>query len=118
MRQRGRMRRALFDPGLQLERTHLAWNRTAFGFLVNSALMARLAHRLYPAAAGTALAAAFAIVGAATWAHGRRTYAPRAQKLFEGQPPAQPGPLRALALGTAVLAISAATLALTTLLVQ
>jgi uncharacterized membrane protein YidH (DUF202 family) len=115
---RSRRQRAprLFDPGLQLERTHLAWSRTALGFFANAALMARVARRLDPPAVGYAIAVALALIGVAAWVHGRSTYAPRARDIHAGRPPLSPKALRRLALATAVVSTAAAAMALRTLL--
>jgi uncharacterized membrane protein YidH (DUF202 family) len=106
----------LFDPGLQLERTHLAWSRTALGFFADAALMTRVARRLDPPAAGYAIAVALALIGVGAWVHGRSTYAPRARALLAGRPPVSPRALRRLALATALVSTAAAAMALRTLL--
>jgi uncharacterized membrane protein YidH (DUF202 family) len=106
----------LFDPGLQLERTHLAWSRTALAFLADAAFMARASARVQPVWLGIAVAVALAITGAGAWWHGRRSYAVRSAGLRRGLSPVRPGALRATAIMTTVVAIAAAALAVTTLL--
>ena len=116
MRSRRRPEPRLFDSGLQLERTHLAWSRTALGFVANAALMARVAHGLDPPGVGYAIAVALALIALAAWVHGRSTYAVRAEELHAGRPPVSPKALRSLALATALVSTAAAAMALRTLL--
>ncbi|MEA2126410.1 MAG: hypothetical protein QOI80_3192 [Solirubrobacteraceae bacterium] len=106
----------LFDPGLQLERTHLAWSRTALAFLADAAFMARASARVHPAWLGIAVAVTLAMTGAGAWWHGRRSYAVRSEGLRRGLSPVRPRALRATAIVTTVVAVAAAALAVTTLL--
>ncbi len=105
----------LFDPALQLERTHLAWSRTALAFLGNAALVARMARRVQPSWLALGVAVALAVIGAWAWWHGRSAYRLRAAALKCGRQSAQPPVLRALAAATTVVVVATAVLALTTL---
>lgn len=63
----------VFDPGLQLERTALAWNRTALALLVGAVASARLTlHGWGPASLLLAGLGTVAAGGVALWA--RRRY--------------------------------------------
>jgi uncharacterized membrane protein YidH (DUF202 family) len=105
----------LFDPALQLERTHLAWSRTALAFLGNAALVARMSHRVDPSWLAVAVAVALAIISAWAWWHGRRAYAVRVLALKLGRPTEEPAVLRRLAATTTVVVVVSAAMALTTL---
>jgi uncharacterized membrane protein YidH (DUF202 family) len=100
------LRPRLFDRGLQLERTDLAWRRTALGFFVNAALVARFARHIQPGAVAYAIAGALALTGVGALAHARRLYATRAADLRAGRPAARPGSLRALWLATTLAALA------------
>jgi uncharacterized membrane protein YidH (DUF202 family) len=86
-----------FDRGVQLERTQLAWTRTALGFILNAALVARLA-RHTPAA--YPLAALLAVTGGLIVADARRRYAKRAAG-------ARPNSLRLLSLIATLASVAA-----------
>ncbi|HEX8886950.1 MAG TPA: DUF202 domain-containing protein [Noviherbaspirillum sp.] len=94
-----------YDPGLQAERTALAWSRTAFAFLVNALLWLRAgladddSMLLLFGLALLALAAGFHICG-------RR----RGRALMTGARPVpvHPALMRALALGAALACLLAA----------
>jgi uncharacterized membrane protein YidH (DUF202 family) len=102
----------LFDPGLQLERTHLAWSRTAAGFILNAGLVARLSRLVHPPALAWALAAVLAATGAWAWLYGRTSYASRVARLNRGSLRAEPRVLRTLARATTGAALVAALVAL------
>ncbi|WP_432546256.1 DUF202 domain-containing protein [Kineococcus sp. SYSU DK004] len=115
----GDPRPRVFDPGLQPERTALAWRRTALGVLVGSLVLARL---LAPVLGGAALAVALTGAAAGTWllvASGRRSAHQVRVLLRDGDLRAGPGAgvpavaaaLTALvgALGLVLLLVRAAT---------
>jgi len=105
--------RRLFDEGLQLERTHLAWSRTALGFLAVAILLLRGSRHFAVPAAGTAAAAGFALIAAIVWWHGRNSYPQRSTTLMRGGSPLHPQILRLVAVATAILSVAAATATLT-----
>jgi uncharacterized membrane protein YidH (DUF202 family) len=87
-------------PGLARERTGLAWQRTALGFVgLGGVVLGVAAHREAP----TLLVPSVALlaVAAAVWRHGQRAYArPEVQ--------AQPRAIALLAVATAAAALVAA----------
>lgn len=90
------------DPGLQNERTSLAWVRTGLGLAACALLAGRLAIvRGQPWAVGAALAAALLAVGVLGWSHDRYR---RAQRRLE-QRRAVDFVLPALVLSGAVIVI-------------
>lgn len=104
----------IFDPGLQPERTALAWRRTALAVLVGSAAGARLlAPQLGPLAVVAGLAGC-AFGGWLYLAAGRRSRRVTAVLLREGHLGAGPGAAALLvtALLTGVLGVSALVLVL------
>jgi uncharacterized membrane protein YidH (DUF202 family) len=105
--------RTLFDNGLQLERTHLAWSRTALGFLAVAILVARLSRQFAVPAVGIAAAAGFALVGSLAWWHGRSNYPRRSATLVGGGSPLHARTLRLVAVATAMLSFATAAAALT-----
>lgn len=73
------------DPGLQNERTSLAWVRTGLGLAACALLAGRLAVlRGQPWAVGAALAAALLAVGVLGWSHDR--YRRAARRLEQSRP--------------------------------
>ena len=97
----------LFDPGLQPERTDLAWRRTALGFFANAALVARFARYTTADAAVYAIAGAMTLTGAVAFLHAGRIYASRTAGLLVGLPAARPGALGALWLATTLATLAA-----------
>jgi len=92
----------LSDPGLQKERTSLAWVRTGLGLTACAFLAGSLAIvRGQPWAVGAALAAALLAVGVLGWSHDRYR---RAQRRLE-QRRAVDFVLPALVLSGAVIVI-------------
>lgn len=88
-------------PGLAVERTALAWNRTALSFLGTGALAGRMlaADALLVAIAAAVIA--LAVAGLA-WDHARRSYGRRHRGRLAAPPS---GLIRAIALGPAALAL-------------
>ncbi|UGS38556.1 DUF202 domain-containing protein [Capillimicrobium parvum] len=109
---------ALFDAGLQLERTHLAWSRTALAIAVNAILVGRLSRHVHPHGVGLAVALALAVLAAATWWHGRSAYAPRSAALHAGVPALQPRVHLVLARATTILLFAVTALALSALVAR
>src|SRR5512133_3515414 len=86
-------------PGVPRERTGLAWQRSAFGFVALAGVVLSVAaHREAPGL--LAVSAALAIVAAAVWRRGRRAY-----ERPEVQPQQQA--LAFVALATALAALAA-----------
>lgn len=75
----------LYHPGLQAERTHLAWGRTGLGFLVNAGLLIRFAPLAHPPALAYGAAGVLAVGGMVVSALGRLSYAPRNRALAAGR---------------------------------
>jgi hypothetical protein len=102
---------ALFDPGLQPERTELSWRRTVLAYGVGSLI----AMRVLPAAFGSAwwalLGAAGFLAAAALWVIARRRARRTTGVLLERRDGPLPGagPLAfvvGLAMATAVVALA------------
>jgi uncharacterized membrane protein YidH (DUF202 family) len=96
------------------ERTDLAWTRTALGFLVNAALVARFASQLPVSPAGYALAGLMAVFALALYFYGGRAGSSRATALRTDDVTARPRALRAVWLATVATTVGA--LAMTLLL--
>ena len=91
-------------PGLARERTGLAWERSAFGFVALATIVLSVAaHREAPGL--LALSAALVVVAAVVGRQGRRAYA-------EAEIHAQPRALAVLALATALAGLAAAVVVL------
>jgi uncharacterized membrane protein YidH (DUF202 family) len=100
----------LFDPGLQPERTDLAWRRTALGFFVNAALVARFAVRAGSGVLGYVLTGALALIGALMLVRAGRLYARRNAHLAAGLPAARARELRAVWVATTACTVAAVAL--------
>jgi putative membrane protein len=83
----------VFDLGAQLERTSLAWMRTALALAAVGALLGRSAVRVSTPAAGLAVAAAVAGTGLLFGVSAARSYGRRHAALHAGRPPTPPVPL-------------------------
>jgi uncharacterized membrane protein YidH (DUF202 family) len=91
-------------PGVARERTGLAWERSAFGFVALATLVLSVAaHREAPGL--LILSAALVAVAAAVWREGRRAYA-------RAEVQAHPRALALLAGAAALAALAAAILVL------
>jgi hypothetical protein len=101
----------LFDPGLQPERTDLAWRRTALGFFANAALAARFARYTTLDVEVYVLAGVMTLTGAVALWHAGRVYASRTAGLIAGAPAARPRALRALWAATTLTTLAALALA-------
>src|SRR5512132_699114 len=87
-------------PGVPRERTGLAWQRSAFGFVALAGVVLSVAaHREAPGL--VAVSAALAIVAAAVWRQGRRAYERPAVE-------AQQQAIALVAVATALAALAAA----------
>ena len=103
---------AVRDPGLQPERTALAWQRTAVGFVGAALLFLRWSAQHGPVVVGVTTLAA--VVAGWTFAHTRRRL--RRATGSSGRVPLAPATTEVLVLttGTALLALTALGIALTT----
>lgn len=92
------------DPGLQSERTSLAWVRTALALAANAALVMRagLSDRL-PALtlAGVGLALVSVVVGIVGW----RRHDTIVARIVDGRPPVTPATLRLPAVAVVAAAV-------------
>lgn len=94
------------DPGLQQERTVLAWDRTGLALMVGAGILVR--------ALGTPLIRPVAVIPAAVFLLGlvvllldRSRYIARWRRLERGESLAATGPVVAVTLGTVVLGVTA-----------
>lgn len=98
------MRSHPLDPGLQRERTTLAWTRTSLGVVVNGALVLARHERAFPLGVSASLACLCLLVAAGTMVAGLR------RSHIEHQPDerlsAATGPVLATGSGMLVLAIA------------
>lgn len=101
-----------FDDGLQLERTHLAWNRTAFTLGVNALLLVRFSRHVHPASLALVLAGAMALTALAAWWYGHAAYTGRSATLSAGRSVARPRVLRAFSHVMTALLFAAIVIAL------
>jgi uncharacterized membrane protein YidH (DUF202 family) len=85
----------LFDPGLQPERTELAWRRTALAIGVGSLIALRLLPALAPTSDGQLLWLTPGLIGVAfaagLWTFARRRYRLANAALSEGHAERAPG---------------------------
>ncbi|WJL94534.1 DUF202 domain-containing protein [Microbacterium sp. ET2] len=65
---------ALFDPGLQPERTELAWRRTALAFGIGSIVAMRLIPAVFGSAWWVLVGVAGLITAGALWVFAQRRY--------------------------------------------
>jgi uncharacterized membrane protein YidH (DUF202 family) len=91
-------------PGVARERTGLAWQRSAFGFVALAGVVLSVAaHRESPGLIG--VSAALAMAAVAVWRQGRRAYA-------RPEVEAQPQAVAFVAVATALAALVAAVIVL------
>jgi putative membrane protein len=101
----------VFDPGLQQERTMLAWDRTGLALIITGALFVRAGKAPYVAAPHLPGFLAIAM-GAIVLATAARRYRGRDRGLRAGGPAARPGMVRLTALVVLVLSIASTVLVL------
>jgi uncharacterized membrane protein YidH (DUF202 family) len=107
-----RAKRRTDDPGLAIERTALAWNRTSLGLAANAALLLRLGLEADEPLLAGASSAIVAAAAAAAWTYGRLS-AGRNRRAFQGaRPVARVRALRAIAVATAITAVAGTALGL------
>ena len=104
--------RTLFDVGAQLERTTLAWVRTALAFAAVGALLARFATATDLPLLGHAVGAILVATGVAVGGLATRSYPRRHAALHAGARPATPVPLRCISAALGIATVSALTIAL------
>ena len=100
------------DLGLQLERTTLAWDRTALAFLANGLLITRLADE---ATWVRGLAFAVVALAAVPLLAGRSRYLRRDRALREGRSARSAGGMAAVGLAAIAVSVLALTAVLTAL---
>ena len=101
----------VFDPGLQHERTALAWERTAIAGMVGGTLLARYAAAaLHPAWASIGIAAVSLAAALLVWAG--RHYDDLHGPLRAGENPAHPAAVRLVGLGSITFTAAALGLAI------
>ena len=105
--------RTLFDAGAQLERTTLAWMRTALALTVVGALLARFATNTDLPLLGYAGGAALVATGVIAGVSAARSYGRRHAELHAEAPVAAPVPLQYVSAALAVAAVSALAIFLT-----
>jgi uncharacterized membrane protein YidH (DUF202 family) len=103
-----RAKRRTDDPGLAIERTALAWNRTSLGLAANAALLLRLGLE----ADEPLLACASSAIVAAAWTYGRLSAGRNRRAFRDARPVARPRALRAIAVATVITAVAGTALGL------
>lgn len=100
------------DPGLAIERTALAWNRTSLGLAANAALLLRLGLEANEPLLASAASALVGAAAAATWTYGRLSAGHNRRAFRDAEPVARPQVLRAIAAATVITAIAGTALGL------
>ena len=94
------------DPGLAIERTALAWNRTSLGLAANAALLLRLGFEADEPLLACAASALIAGAAAATWTYARLSTRYNRQAFAEARSVARPRVLRAISAATVLTAVA------------
>ena len=100
------------DPGLAIERTALAWNRTSLGLAANAALLLRLGLEADEPLLACTASAIVAAAAAAAWTYGRRSADQNRRAFLGAHPVARPGAVRAVAVATVITAVAGTALGL------
>jgi uncharacterized membrane protein YidH (DUF202 family) len=103
----------VFDVGAQLERTSLAWVRTALAFTAVGALIGRFANSTAAPALANAIGALVVATGVTAGASAVRSYNRRHAGLHRGRPVASPAPLLCVALALTLASIATLGIAIT-----
>jgi putative membrane protein len=96
----------VYDPGLQQERTVLAWDRTGLALMVTAGLLERSTDGSSLRSV-SAIAAVGFVLGLALLVLGRARYLARWRRMQDGIGMLSPGPVVAVAAATILLGISA-----------
>ena len=107
-----RAKRRTDDPGLAIERTALAWNRTSLGLAANAALLLRLGLEADEPLLACASSAIVAAAAAAAWTYGRLSAGRNRSAFRDASPVARPRALRAIAVATVITAVAGTALGL------
>lgn len=98
---------AVFDPGLQPERTHLAWRRTALSVALGSIVALRIRPGVFHAAIWYVPGVLGVAVAAWLWWVSARRYRHVNDHLVEGRRPHGPGAAALLATTVFTMAVGA-----------